>query len=113
MANGNNHAKKILIDDLNSSVKKLENGSAGDITVIGEAVCKQGKILAAMYENNFRTTEDCDAVHSKIKTGKSAKIKVGPASFEIPITPALISILPTLVSCGTCIVLLGKIQNWW
>lgn len=116
MTNGNNHAKKILIDDLNSSVKKTEE-SAGDIAVIGDTVCKTAKIVAAMFENNFRTVEDCDATHKefkdKLKAGKTMKVKLGPASFDIPMTPALIAILPSFICCGACFVMLSKLLNWW
>lgn len=114
MVNGNNHAKQILIEDTLAHVKKLENGSAGDIAIIGRTLSKVAKISCAMYENDFRTVESCEDIRKsdKSKNTKTAKLKVGPVSIEGPITTTLLLNSIPLVCCGILLFALGKIQNW-
>ena len=80
---------------------------------IADVVCKQGKIVAAMFEGNYRTTEECDEIHAKIKTSRNSKVKVGPVSFEVPMSVVLITVIPTILICGSvaCASILSKIQN--
>ncbi len=114
MANGNNHAKQILIDETMSDVKKLENGSAGDIHVIGRVVGKLARITCVMYENDFVTVQACKEMHQKTKgVKKPIKVKVGPFAFEGFITPALLLALPNIFICVGGVFALGRWQGWW
>lgn len=116
MANGENHAKRILIDDTLAHVAKLENGSAGDLQVIGRTLSKVAKITCAMYEFNFRTVEDCEGLH-KDRNNKSRKepikIKIGPIAFEGHMTPALLLALPNILLCFGGGFAIGRWQGWW
>jgi len=121
MAHGDNHAKRILIDDTMANVKKLENGSAADLHTIGRTLSQVAKITCDMYAHNFRTLEGCNdlrkgcaAVVAKKATGKKPiKIKVGPLAFEGFITPALMLALPNIIICVSGLFAIGRWQNWW
>jgi len=118
MANGQNHAKKILIEDTLSNVKKLENGSAADLHTIGRTISQVAKITCDMYSHNFRTVEDCEifckeGMNKKTVNKKPIKIKVGPLAFEGFITPTLLLALPNIILCLGAGFALGRWQNWW
>lgn len=113
MTGGNNHAKQILIDEALGLAKKLENGSAGDIEVIGRAVSKTIRMTTAMFENNFRTEEECDKKHAKMGSRKPSRIKLGPVEFEGQISAAVIShAVPVLCLLGVGF-MIGKDLGWW
>jgi len=120
MANGENHAKKILIEDTLANAKKLKNGSAGDIKLIGHTVSQVAEISCAMFEQDFQTISGCNKKHKEMMenlkpkaTDKPMKIKIGPVSFEGFITPALIASLPPVIACAGVVYVIGKVQGWW
>ena len=120
MANGQNHAKQILIDETLGYVKKLENGSADDLHVIGRTLSKVARMACATFEANLRTVEDCEGLRKGCQ-GKTAsskpknpiKIKLGPLAYEGFVTPALLMALPNIVTCVGGLFAIGKWQNWW
>ena len=113
MANGENHAKKILIDDTLAHVKKLENGSSGDLQVIGRTLSKVAKITCAMYEYDYMTIESCDKRHKGHGGKSSIKFKLGPFAYEGPVTKALLISLPNILLCLGGGFALGRWQGWW
>jgi hypothetical protein len=114
MANGINHAKKILIDETLSNVTKLENGSAGDLHVIGRTLSKVARITCAMYENDFVTEQTCLSRHEAAKKSKkNTRLKIGPVEIEGPMTTALLVHSIPLACCCAVLFMVGKLQNWW
>ena len=112
MANGNNHAKKILIKEARSNAAKLQNGSAGDMALIGRTVGQLTAITTDMYENDFRTVGDCEKMHKK-SNSKPMEFRVGPFAFKGQVTPAILMTIPPTVCCVMCVFMLGEKLKWW
>lgn len=108
MAHGDNHAKRIVMDEAARLAHKLQNGSAGCPETQGEAVGLLVKMITPLYEAEFMTVEECERVHKKPKG--ITKLKFGPFSIEGMLTPTVI--VP--IACNVFWVFaLGRIQSWW
>lgn len=116
MAHGDNHAKRIVIDEATRLADKLQNGSAGCAETQGKAVALLVKMITPLYEAEFMTVEECERVHQKStgsKKGTRAKIKIGPVEVEGPLTAAILVNIAPIACCALCFFTLGKVQNWW
>lgn len=112
MANGENTAKQIVIDEANALASKLENGHTGDLPTIGRLMVKHNKMLTSIYACNFVTVEQCQRMQER-RNSKNTKIKIGPIEFEGKISAAVFSSLLPLLCCGVLGFALGKANGWW
>jgi len=117
MANGNNHAKQIVIGEANTLAAKLKNGSAGDAAVQGQAIGLIVKMITPLYEADFVTIPDCDKLRKDLKGAppkkRPMKIKVGPVAFEGFVSQTVLLSIPSIISSLCIIFAVGKMQNWW
>ncbi len=111
MAHGDNHAKRIVIDEATRLADKLQNGSAGCTETQGKAIALLVKMITPLYEAEFMTVEECERVHRDAKGNKSiTKLKFGPFSIEGFLNP---SVIVPIACCALCLFTLGRVQNWW
>ncbi len=114
MAHGDNHAKKIVIDQATCLADKLQNGSAGCAETQGKAIGLLVKMITPLYEAEFVTTKDCETKHKERKGMKTlTKIKIGPIQVEGALTTAMMLHSLPVIGCGLIIFMVGKVQNWW
>lgn len=121
MAGGNNHAKRIVIDEAESLAQELQNGHAGCAKTQGRAIALIVKMISPLYEAEFVTTEECRISHDKLiedchgKRGinKITKLKIGPIQVEGPIITTILMNSVPLICCGILAYMLGKTQHWW
>jgi len=114
MAHGDNHAKRIVIDEAERLANKLQNGGAGCTETQGEAVALLVKMITPLYEAEFMTVEACERVHRKTKGSKKiTRLKIGPFEIEGPMTTAILVNIAPVACCTLCFFALGRMQNWW
>ena len=114
MAHGDNHAKKIVIDEATRLADKLQDDSAGCPETQGKAVALLVKMITPLYEAEFMTVEECGRIHGKSKGSKKlTRIKIGPVELEGPLTTAILVNIAPVACCALCFFTLGKVQNWW
>lgn len=113
MAHGDNHAKRIVIEEAECLADKLQNGNAGCLETQGRAIALLVKMITPLYSAEFITVEECQKNHQGKERLRTTKIKVGPVSVEGPITVALITNSIPLICLGIVFFILGKGQGWW
>ena len=114
MAHGDNHAKRIVIDEATYLADKLQNDSAGCAETQGKAVALLVKMITPLYEAEFMTVEGCERVHRKPNGSKKiTRLKIGPVEVEGPLTAAILVNIAPIAFCILCFFTLGKVQNWW
>jgi hypothetical protein len=113
MANGINHAKKIVIDEAEQLSKELQNGHSGDPHTQGRAIALIVKMITPLYTADFVTKEECFAQHDVLRAGKVVKLKAGPFCFEGSISPALTLVFVMLAGLGIILYATGKAKGWF
>ena len=114
MAHGDNHAKKIVIDEATCLADKLQNGNAACSKTQGKAIALLVKMITPLYEAEFMTVDECKRVHRNGNGKKPiTRLKIGTVEIEGTITTAIIANFMPLLCCGMCVYVVGKIQNWW
>ena len=115
MANGENHAKKIVIDEATDLADKLQNGHGADPSTQGKAIGLLVKMITPLYEAEFVTIEGCRAMHDQAaaKTAKTTKIKIGPVEYSGPVSSAVIMNIGPTICCGGMFYAVGRGQGWW
>ena len=114
MAHGDNHAKKIVIEQAIGLADKLQNGNAGCAETQGKAIGLLVKMITPLYEAEFVTTQECINRLNRFKRQKkSTRIKIGPVEVEGPLTTAMILHVLPVICYGLLIFMVGKSQSWW
>jgi hypothetical protein len=138
MANGVNHAKKIVIDEAEGLADQLQNGAAGDTQVQGKAIGLIVKMITPLYEADFVTVETCAATRSQcnesiiskideaIENGKlrteelidpknmsKAALKLGPLELKGGVVPMASILVAFLSPVAGMVFLIGKFEGWW
>lgn len=116
MASGNNHAKRIVIDEATKLAEKLENGDSGCVKTQGRAISLLIKMITPLYMAEFVTIKECQEMHDKSKKVKAVRItrlKIGPVQIEGPIIATLLANSMPFACCGALVFIIGKLQNWW
>ena len=137
MANGVNHAKKIVIDEATSLADQLQNGGAGDTHLQGKAIGLMVKMITPLYEADFVTTQSCAAIrmecreeaskiHDKITTDvieqcsklspiktTKAVMKLGPLELQGTVVPIAAILLVLVLPTAAVTFIMGKSQGWW
>jgi len=111
MAHGDNHAKRIVINEATRLANKLQNGGAECTKTQGEAMALVVKMITPLYEAEFVTVKECERVHRRSKGNKKrTRIKIGPFEIEGFLNP---SVIVPIACCALCLFTLGRVQNWW
>ena len=113
MANGINHAKKIVVDEAESLAKELQNGHAGDPHYQGRAIALIVKMITPLYVADFVTKDECLKQHDVLRAGKVVKLKAGPFCFEGSISPALVLVGSIAVTAVILLFVAGKLKGWF
>jgi len=125
MANGVNHAKQLVLNQVTDLAKEadglahdLQNGKSGDLHVISKALVLviktsnlTSQMMAAIYPLDIVTMDVCQEQHRQLTITKKSKFKIGPLEFEGVINPTSFLAVVSLVLAGVFVV--GKIENWW
>ena len=111
MANGENHAKQIVLDEAAGLAKDLQNGGAGDAETQGRAIALLVKMISPLYSADFVTQDICRKQHEALTLSKKSKIKLGPIEFEGCVNPT--QFLITMGVLSGFVFVIGKVQNWW
>jgi len=142
MADGENHAKQIVLGQAKELADKLFNGNAGDTQIQGQAIGLVIQMITPLYEADFMTESGCamirlhceqhqKASHDKIinkieqiaaireekeaETTKyaGATLKLGPLSLKGPVVPIFIILSVLLTPTAAIMYILGRLQSWW
>ena len=137
MANGDNHAKQIVIGQAEELAEKLANGSGADPKTQGQAIGLLVQMVKPMYAAEFVTIQACastrglcakreDKKHREIlqkieyavQNGsngpkqKKATLQLGPLSLAGPVVPIFVVLAVLLVPTGALLYVLSKLQGW-
>ena len=112
MAHGNNHAKKIVIEEATGLAAKLQNGNAGCAETQGRAIGLLVKMITPLYAADFVTVDECRRQHAGDNT-KFSRIRVGPFSIEGCFGPTITLIIFNMAFMAAVFFAVGKTQNWW
>lgn len=113
MANGINHAKKIVLDEAEELARQLQNGHAGDQHTQGRAIALLVKMISPLYVADFVTADECKLQHPASSAAKRINVKAGPFAFEGEFNATAFVSMLAISSVGLVIFMLGKIENWW
>jgi len=115
MAYGNNHAKKIVIEQAEALGAKLEANGAKCVETQGQAIGLLIKMVTTMYAADFVTIEDCIKRHDKNvkEENKLSRIKMGPVELEGRFGPVAILCIINFIFMGSIIFVVGKTEQWW
>lgn len=142
MANGINHAKKIVLDQAQELAHNLQNGNSGDQHLQGKAIGLVIQMITPLYEADFTTTEACEkirALRDKVIIDKldsldakrdqteaaresrrkatdqkgPATLKLGPLELKGSVVPIFVILGILLVPSALIMYILGKTSGWW